>query len=238
MSVLGCPRIDDAATYVLRAMTDGEWEDYELHLHACADCSEKVAELEFASDALLSGVPQLSAPPAIRDRVMAVVRAEAELMRAAGASADRPVVTRPPRRFRLTLRPLSGAALASVLLALGIGGGMLLRGDGGTPTRTLSAESSSAGKAQLRVADGAAKLVVAGLPAPPPGRVYQVWLENFNDRQPPAPTDSLFSVSKKGRTTVYVPGDLDDVSAVLVTDEPIGGSEIPTGKKVIDIRLS
>jgi hypothetical protein len=238
VSTLGCPRIDDAASYVLRAMGDGEWEEYQLHLRGCAACAEKVAELQFASAALLSGVPQLSAPPAIRCRVMAVVRAESELLRSAGATADRPEPARRGRRFRLALRPLPAAVLASALLALGIGGGMLLAGgDGRAPTRTLPAETV-AGRAQLRIGDGAAKLVVADLPAPPKGRIYQVWLDHRNDRQPPVPTDALFSVSKHGRATVAVPGDLDDVSAVLVTDEPMRGSEVPTGTKVIAVRVT
>jgi hypothetical protein len=237
MSVHGCPRIDDAASYVLRAMSDGEWEEYELHLRSCRTCAEKVAELGFASDALLSGVPQLTAPVAIRGRVMSVVRAESELLRAAGAGADRPVVARPARRFRLSLRPLQAAVLASVVLALGIGGGVLLTGGDGARTRTLSGQTV-AGTAQLRVGKGGAKLVVAGLPAPPKGRIYQVWLDHPNDRQPPEPTDRLFSVSKHGHATVDVPGDLKDVSAVLVTDEPIGGSQIPTGRKVIAVRVT
>jgi hypothetical protein len=237
MSMDGCSRIDDAASYVLRAMPDGEWEEYQLHLRGCAACAEKVAELGFVSDALLSGVPQLSAPPAVRDRVMAVVRAEAELLQAAGASADRPEPARRPRRLRLALRPLAAVALATVLLALGIGSGMLLTGDDGSPTRTLTGETV-AGTARLLVADGAAKLVVAGLPAPPEGRIYQVWLDHPNDRQAPQPTNALFSMSKHRHATVDVPSDLEDVSAVLVTDEPIGGSQIPTGKKVITVRVT
>jgi len=236
MSMDGCSRIDDAASYVLRAMPDGEWEEYELHLRGCAACAEKVAELGFVSDALLSGVPQLSAPPAIRDSVMAVVRAESELLQAAGASADRPPAARRSRRLRFAVRPLAAVALATVLLALGIGSGMLLTGDDGSPTRTLTGETV-AGTARLHIADGAAKLVVAGLPPPPRGRIYQVWLDHPNDQQPPQPTDRLFSMSKHGRATVDVPS-VEDVSAVLVTDEPIGGSQVPTGKKVITVRVT
>jgi hypothetical protein len=237
MSAHGCPRIDDAASYALRAMDDGEWEEYQLHLRTCAACAEKIAELRFASDALLSGMSQLTAPPAIRNRVMAVVRAEAELLHAAGASADRPVAARPARRFRLTLRPLPAAVLATAVLALGIAGGVLLAGGDGAPTRTWTGETT-AGTAQLRSGNGGTKLVVADLPAPPDGRIYQVWLDHPNDRQPPQPTDALFSVSKHGNATVDVPSDLKDVSMVAVTDEPIGGSEIPTGKKVIDVRVT
>jgi len=94
-----CSRIDDAGTYVLRAMPDGEWQIYEAHVAGCHVCAGKVAELAFVSDALLSGVPQLTAPANIRSRVMSVVRAESELLLAAGPMADRPIQRERAGRF-------------------------------------------------------------------------------------------------------------------------------------------
>jgi hypothetical protein len=240
VSALGCPRTDDAASYVLRAMPDGEWEAYQDHLARCASCAAKVAELAFVSDALLSGVPQLSAPPQILDRVMAIVRAESELLLAAGHGADRPERARRSRRWRLrSLRPLPVVALASVALAVGIGGGALLSsGGGGFEPRTIEAQVRAPGaKAQVRLTSDGAKLQVSGMPPPPEGRVYQVWLDR-RGRMPPAPTDALFSVSHDGHATVDVPGDLDRVDAVLVTDEPQGGSTLPTRPPVITARLA
>lgn len=230
-----CARVDDAAGYVLRAMPDGEWEHYAAHAEHCETCTEKIAELDFVSDALLNAVAQLSAPPEIRSRVMAVVRAESELLMAAGAMADRPIVREPARRFSLLrLRPWPAAVLASALLALGIGGGALLQGtgDGAAPQRTIAcADASGTSSCKMRVVGDTAKLVVAGLAAPPDGRLYQVWLSR-GDGTPPEPTEALFSV-RNGRASVDVPGDLRGVKQVLVTDEPPGGSESPTGDLVI-----
>jgi hypothetical protein len=235
----GCPRIDDAGSYVLRAMPDGEWETYREHLADCAACAEKVAELQFVGDALFSGVPQLTAPASIRDRVMAVVRAESELLLAAGHGADRPAPARPRRRFALLgLRPLPVAALAAAALALGVGGGALLSrgGDGGS--RIVAAKVAARGAtASVRLSADGAKLVVAGMPEPAEGRVYQVWLDH-GGASTPQPTDALFSVSRAGRASVDVPGDLQGVKAVLVTDEPLGGSRIPTRAPVISATLS
>jgi len=231
-----CPRIDDAGSYVLRAMPDGEWELYGAHVADCPVCADKVAELGVVADALLSAAPQLAAPPEIRDRVMSVVHAEAELLRAAGPMADRPVQRAPARRFAmLALRPWPATVLAASLLALGIGGGALLAGgtDERAPApRTIACASAPAGATcQMRVADDSTKLVVAGLRTPPPGRIYQVWLDRDNGTAP-EPTEALFSV-RKGRATVNVPGDLSGVKRVLVTDEPVGGSEVPTRQPVI-----
>lgn len=235
-----CPRIDDAASYVLRAIPDGEWEGYAAHVSSCQICAAKIEELGFVSDALLNAVPQLSAPPEIRSRVMSVVRAEAELLNAAGAMADRPIVRQSSRRFSLQwLRPWPAAVLAASLLVLGIGGGALLTGGlGGDPAaKSIACASAPAGAScQMRVAGESAKLVVAGLNAPPEGRIYQVWLDRDNGTAPEA-TEALFSV-RKGRASVDVPGDLKGVKQVLVTHEPLGGSEVPTRQPVIAAHVS
>jgi anti-sigma factor RsiW len=238
MSAAHCARIDDAASYVLRATSDDERQAYEQHLAGCAACSEKVAELSFVGDALLRAVPQMNAPPEIRGRVMAVVRAEAELLQAAGPQADRPERARPAgrRRWLPSLRPLELAALASAALAVGVGGGALLGGDGAT--RTVAAKVATPGaKAQVRLSPDGATLVVAGMKAPPENRVYQVWLRRGAGRTP-EPTNALFSVSRDGRASVDVPGDLEGVDAVLVTDEPVGGSKLPTRAPVITAALA
>ncbi|MGH2900741.1 MAG: anti-sigma factor, partial [Solirubrobacteraceae bacterium] len=188
----------------------------------------------------LSAVPQLTAPPEIRNRVMSVVRAEAELLAAAGPMADRPVRREPARRFSLLrLRPWPATVLATSLLALGIGGGALFAGGSGPDRapRTIACASAPAGATcQMRVAEGGAKLVVAGLATPPQGRIYQVWLDRDNGTAP-EPTEALFSV-RKGRASVDVPGDLTGVEQVLVTDEPLGGSEVPTRQPVIAARVA
>jgi hypothetical protein len=237
-----CPRIDDAGSYVLRAMPDGEWESYRDHLGRCEACAAKVSELRFVGDALLSGVPQLTVPPDVRERVMSVVRAESELLLAAGPAADRPEPPPQPRprRFGLSwLRSMPAAALASVALVLGVGAGALLwSGDDGVTPRTVAAKVTAPGAtASVRVSDGGTKLVVANMPAPAVGRVYEVWLDH-GDGTTPQPTDALFSVSRAGRASVDVPGDLDGVKAVLVTDEPAGGSRVPSGAPVIAATLS
>jgi len=77
-----------------------------------------------------------------------------------------------------------------------------------------------------------AQLVVRGLPAPPPGRVYQVWRKQPGAKVP-KPTDALFSVSRDGTATVDVPGGVKGVDQVLVSDEPKRGSRVPTGDVVL-----
>ena len=234
-----CPRIDDAAAYVLRALPEGEWESYAYHVAECDACTDKVAELGFVSHALLSAVPQLSAPPEIRDRVMSVVRAESELLLATGAGLDRPAA-KPARRSGFgfgfaRLRPLTVGAFAAVLLVVALGAGTLLRGGADCSTRagTVDASVGASATARLKVCDGSGRLALAGLQSPPDGRIYELWLDDPKDRLGPQPA-GLFSV-RNGRASVDV-GELKGDRTVLVTDEPLpNGSEVPTRTPVVKV---
>ncbi len=229
-----CPRVEDAAGYVLRALPDGEWESYRYHLDECQECTAKVAELGFVSHAMLSAAPQLSAPPEIRSRLMATVRAEAELLNAAGAGADRPPAPAASRSLFgfLRLRTLTAGALAAVLLVVGLAAGSLVNGGSTDCTTKAGTAVGAAANAtvQLKVCDGNARLALSGMPSPPDGRIYELWLDDPKDSAGPKPA-GLFSV-RNGRASVDV-GELKG-NKVLVTDEPLpNGSEVPSGMLVV-----
>ena len=226
---------DDAiAPYLLKALPDDERQDFEAHLLGCADCRTEVSRLQVAVDVLPASVPQYEAPPELRDRIMSVVHREAELLAAAGPEADRPPAPRAAERekrgwnFRMPRLAIGGTlagAVAGVVL-----GAVLLSDD--PLTRTVPAEVAIQGaQASLVVHDDDSKLVAKDLPAPPAGRVYQVWVKRPG-RDPEA-TDALFTVRSDGSAVVSVPGSMDGVEAVLVTDEPEGGSLAPTRKPII-----
>jgi anti-sigma factor RsiW len=224
-----CQRIDDAAAYVLGALEESELDAYRGHLAGCAACRDEVLHLQPVVDSLAVGVPFERAPGGLRARLMAVVHGEAELLRAAGHDADRPVRAR-SRRFWLFPSLASAGALAAGLLigALAIGGGSTVR------TRIIQANVVAPGthaNAALHQTGSHVVLELVGFPAPPPGRIYEVWLEHGT--QAPQPTDVLFSVTLHGNGSVVVPGDLQGVTKVLVTDEPLGGSPHPTRNPII-----
>jgi anti-sigma factor RsiW len=174
---------------------------------------------------------------------VAATRAEAgEPAAPASAPPATPVDRRPPGKHRrerswwkrpfLSLGPLPAAAAAAVLIALGVAGGVLL--SNGPSERTVQAQvvtpSAPAARASLTVSGEEATLNVRNFPAPPRGRVYQVWLKRSGRN--PAPTDALFDV-RDGSATVEVPGGVKGVDQVLVTDEPDGGSRAPTRAPVV-----
>jgi anti-sigma factor RsiW len=225
----GCERQLDAAAYVLCALEEAEARAFGEHLATCPVCREELAQLQSVADALAVGVPRVSAPQGLRARIMATVYAEAELLRAAGQDADRVAPARSPRRG---LVPALAAALA-----LGVGlliGAFAINTGPSQRTEVIHAAVTFPGHratAELRKVGTHLQLVVEGMPAPPPGRIYEIWLERGTEA--PQPTDALFSVTRTGAGSVGVPGNLHGVSDVLVTDEPLGGSLKPTRTPVI-----
>ena len=69
------------------------------------------------------------------------------------------------------------------------------------------------------------------MPPPPEGRIYQVWLKRPGAG--PGADRRALDGNAQGDAEVAVPGSLDGVEAVLVTDEPLGGSQAPTRTPVI-----
>src|ERR1700747_286137 len=76
-NVNDCEHRMDAAAYVLGALDDGG--GYRAHLESCAQCRAEVAELQTVVDLLPATVPPAVASRALRGRIMASVRSEAEI---------------------------------------------------------------------------------------------------------------------------------------------------------------
>jgi hypothetical protein len=228
---------DDVASYLLGALPPEELAGFQAHLDDCPICRRDVEELKVAAYALPIGVEPVSPPPALKGRIMSVVRSEAELLAAAGQGADRPAAAAAPRRERRNLgawllRPGVAAACALVLLAAGALGGALVAGGGEPQTRTVVATTRAPdATVRMQMRDGTATLLASNMPQPPSGRVYQVWLKRPGEN--PEPTDVLWTPRGDGSARVAVPGTLDGVEAVLVTDEPAGGSATPSKPPVI-----
>jgi anti-sigma-K factor RskA len=221
---------DDVGAYLLGALEPDEAAAFEQHLAGCETCRRDVADLQVAADALPVSVPIVSPPAALKDRIMAVVGQEAELLAAAGGPADRPPERTRRRRLEWLSRPAVALACALLLLAGGGLAGALL--SGGDEARTVVATTEAPGAdVRLEIRDDGSKLVAENMPAPPSGRIYQVWLKRPG--RDPEPTSVLWSTRGDGSAEVAVPGSLEGVEAVLVTHEPPGGSDEPSGPPVI-----
>jgi anti-sigma factor (TIGR02949 family) len=213
---------DDVAAYALGALEPDEAEAFRRHLADCPECREELAGFEQVTEALPPASAQYAVPKSLRRRVMQEVRATPK---SAGAG--------PPARLAWASRPLLAwsGALAAVLVAVIVA--VALSSGGSNGTQVIRA---STGNAELQVTSGRGDLVVHRLPQLPAGRTYEMWVQRGS--APPVPTGTLFGVTSTGTAAVGVPGSLDGVSAVMVTQEPSGGSPAPTTAPVIVARLT
>jgi anti-sigma factor RsiW len=227
---------DTAAAYVLGAMAVAERQEFEAHLSTCEVCREEVDELRPAAEALPMASPLLAPPPELKDRIMAEVEREAELLGAAGAGADRPARTERRRRGSW----LSGWRLApavATVLAAGVLAGFVIAGlgDGAqTYQATVDAAQLQGAQAELQVEDGDAVLVAERLPEPRGDEAYQAWIKRPGVE---APEPSVLFLPRNGSAAAAIP-DADDAEAILVTREPKRGSQTPSENPVMTISLS
>jgi anti-sigma-K factor RskA len=242
-----CQHADTVAAYLLGALVGAERTQFEAHLAGCAQCRDDVAALRVVTQALPLAVEPVAPPPQLRERLMETVRAEADLLHATGPAADRPRPVPKRRTQRWFGRPfaIAGAA-AALVVGVGVGFGLGSATDDEPETRTVvqvrtvQAEVDPAtaprGAAFIVMRNGVATLRVRGLPQPPRGYVYEVWLLR-RGAAAPSPTDALFGVSRTdGSGRIALPS-VRGVEAVLVTAEPAGGSPAPTSQPFINASL-
>ena len=211
---------EDAAAYVLGALEPDEAQAFRAHLADCAACQKEVAEFEQIAGALPESAARYQVPKDLRRRVLAEVRATPKAQ-----AAPR---TTPARSWRPAVA--WAGAFAVVVIAVIVAFAL---SSGGSSTRTIQA---STGSAELRIAGGHGDLIVHRLPQLPAGRIYQMWVQRGTAT--PRPTGTLFGVTPSGSATVGVPGSLDGVSAVMVTQEPAGGTPAPTTAPVVVARVT
>jgi anti-sigma-K factor RskA len=225
-----------AAPYVLGALSDEEHHAFQAHLESCSVCREEVDALQVAASALPSAVPQLSAPPELKRRLMASVREDTRrrpYREPSRESAD----WRSRAASWLHGRQTFAAALAAAAAVLAVVA--LVFGSGGSAgTRVVRAQVLPArASASLSIDGGHAQLNIADMPQTAPGHVYEMWIKRSASSRA-LPTDALFTVDAAGGASIGVPGGVGGVREVMVTSEPVGGSRVPTLPALIVARVS
>jgi anti-sigma-K factor RskA len=208
---------EDAAAYTLGALEPAEAESFRRHLRDCPACQKDVAEFEQITGALPDAGVRYEVPKDLRRRVLAEVRATPK------AAASRK--TSAPSRSRRPALAWGGAFAAVVIIAVVL---VVALSSGGSSPTTIQA---STGNAELQITSGRGDLIVHRLPQLPAGRIYEMWVQRGTAT--PTPTGTLFGVRANGSAAVGVPGSLSGISAVLVTQEPAGGTLAPTSAPVI-----
>ncbi len=233
---------DELAAHILGVLDGREAKRAERHLAGCEACREWVGWLAPAVDMLPATVAQQDPPPALRDRLMAIVEEEA----APVVESATPRVAAPQRRSwlqsfsGLSLRPaLAGLGVAMLLAAGVVIGSSLGDDDPSLQARTYAAVPVSGGspaEGTLTVEGDSGSLDVRNLPPTRRHEVYQAWIRRTGDGGGIVPS-TPFVLAKDGSGHVRIPSGLEGAQEVLVTREPVGGSEKPHESPLILAKL-
>ena len=243
---------DQTAAYVLGALTPAETRAFEAHLAVCAACAAEVRGLSPVAAALAHLGPAAEPGAPVRGRLLGAlpsrsasstprlaIAASVALAVALGGYAAqlRGRVTGLESRLReATLRADASerqvadarrtafeAQSAVAVLAAPDLARIDLAGQPAAPNATARAYwSRSRGLV----------FTASNLPAPPPGRAYQLWVLTAQ----PAPISAgMLTLDADGRVNARfdTPPDLPRPVAMAVTLEPEGGVASPTGDKYL-----
>lgn len=216
---------EDLAAYMLGALDPGEVAAFERHLDGCERCREEMRWLEPALQTLPEAVERQEAPPQLRESLMAEVRADAR-----PAEERRPA---PARRRSWLLKPAVGFAVLTFLVAgvVGYEVGKDGSGEGGAPS-TLERQIGAMTVKMVTEGDGGT-LHLSGVPQLPPDKVLEAWVEREGKVEA---VPALFVPDRHGQAETRI-ADMSGVDTVMVTEEPQGGSDAPTGEPLMTMSV-
>ncbi len=229
--------------YALGALDPSEAQSLEAHLRTCLDCQASLREYREVSDGLLLALPPQSPPPRVRARLIASLEAG----KAASASTKRrrwPIWQLGAGVAVAALLILSVAMLAQLISMQRQQAALVEQLQNNQVAVALLAypEAHSYALEGIPQATGvlvmnsefkAALFYAWGLGPADSAHTYQIWLIQA-DGHPisagmfrPEPGQAFFS-------TVLRPAQpFSDLTGLVVTLEPAGGSAVPTGSRVL-----
>jgi anti-sigma-K factor RskA len=222
---------DDLGAYLLGALDPREAAEFERHLEGCERCRQELRWLEPAVDTLPETVERTEPPPQLREALMAEVRRDVR--------EDAPVETRAPDRpvapwRRWLLRPAVGFAVVALLVAGVVGYEVGKDGggkDGGDSTIVRQLPGGMTVK-MIQEGDGGT-LELTGVPQLSEGKVLEAWVEREGKVEA---VPALFVPDRHGHAETTI-ADMRGVETLMVTEEPRGGSESPTGEPIMEMAV-
>ena len=213
-----------SGAYAVDALDDLERRRFEAHLAECADCRAEVASLREAA-ALLPAISDQRPPAAVRDAVLAGITTVRPLPPVA------PPAEKPNRR--VVARLLVAAALIALVAGTVVAVHPWQHSRTSVASRVLDAGDAVSREVALKGGGsvtlvrshdlGRAVLLTHGIPAPPAGKTYELWLQDPRGNMHPAGL-----VDTGGDRTVVLSGDATNATGAGITVEPAGGSPQPT----------
>jgi anti-sigma-K factor RskA len=215
---------DELAAYMLGALEGEEVRAFERHLEGCDRCREQMRWLQPALQTLPESVERTEPSRQLRQNLMTEVRADAR------RSEENPAPARP---WRWLLKPAAGFAVVALLVA-GVVGYEVGRNDSGPRSGATTVERRVDGIDVKMVQVGSSgTLKLAGVHQLPPDKVLEAWVEREGQVEA---VPALFVPDRNGQAETRI-ADMSGVKVVMVTEEPQGGSDQPTGESIVSMAV-
>jgi len=216
---------EDLAAYLLGALERDEAAELERHLEGCERCQEEMRWLEPAVQLLPESVERAEPPSRLRQTLMAEVREDVR------EAKERPA---PARGWRWLLKPAAGIAVVALLVAGVVGYEVGKDGSGGENGGASTVVRQVDGLTVKMVQEGSAgTLQIEGLKPLPSDKVLEAWVEREGEVEA---VPALFVPDRHGHAEATI-ADMTGVETVMVTEEPPGGSEAPTGEPIMSMKV-
>lgn len=209
------------------------------HLAACAECRRDLAEWEATAASLALSADPMEPSPELREQILRRARSEkspAKVLPLPG----------PRRNLWNSLGSLGSIAAVIVFAALIIAVVVLWQQNRRLKQENEVVQLLSSPEARMKElrgtteapgatarivfgSQGRALLITSGLPQPPQGKEYQLWV--IDPKQPPRP-EKTFSTDSTGKALLKVERVWEverEYGVFAVTLEPAGGVQSPTG---------
>lgn len=216
---------EDLAAYLLGALDRDEAAELTRHLEGCERCQEEMRWLEPAVQLLPESVERTEPSPQLRQTLMAEVRADVR------KAEVRPT---PARRRRWLLKPVVGFAALALLVAGVVGYEVGNDGSGTDGGGASTLERQMGGLTVKMVQEGdSGTLQLSGVSQLPPDKVLEAWVEREGEVEA---VPALFVPDRNGQAETRI-ADMNGVKVVMVTEEPQGGSDTPTGEPIMTMSV-
>jgi anti-sigma-K factor RskA len=222
--------------YTLGCLDENEIPRVELHLVSCEICRSELRALKMVVDDLPLAIPEFTPPSQLKKQILDRTKPK--------KSEDETRSRQLWERFTSYLRVAPAWSVVSLALVLILAITNIVMWQRFTSLRNATLDSfiavnlvsadTSPGSSGLIVMSPNGEygtLVVNGLANLGSDHQYQLWLIRDGTRT----SGGVFSVSNEGYASMEITSSdpLDSFSAYGITIEPFGGSEGPTGEKVL-----
>lgn len=229
------PHVEELIPFYLMGALDAlDADTVEKHLPNCAHCRAVVNELRVGSEVLIFSAPPISPSPHIKDGLFARVQSDLD---------EKSNIAPRAGFFDWLLAPSRAIAFASViLLVLSVGYALSLRAQVNEQNATLAllsqpgavtkefkataVQPNARGQLIADPNDNRALLIVNGLKPLPAGRVYEAWL--IKGKTPVGVGTFVVDANGVGQILINAPEPLRVYQIAALTEEPEGGSALPT----------